>query len=191
MELLQKKTGLGNDFLGWMDLPVSYDLQTLSRFHDLSNEFRNKIDFLVVIGIGGSYLGARAIADALSDNFSFVKEKKPTPKILFAGHHLSEEYLYELMEFLNDQSYGIVIISKSGTTTEPALAFRLLKNHLQSKVGPDEAIKRIIAITDAKKGALRQMSELEGYQTFIIPDDVGGRFSVFSPVGLLPLSIIG
>ncbi len=191
LELLQKKTGLGNDFLGWMDLPVSYDHQTLSRFHDLSNEFRNKIDFLVVIGIGGSYLGARAIADALSDNFSFVKEKKPTPKILFAGHHLSEEYLYELMEFLNDQSYGIVVISKSGTTTEPALAFRLLKNHLQSKVGPDEAIKRIIAITDAKKGALRQMSELEGYQTFIIPDNVGGRFSVFSPVGLLPLSIIG
>lgn len=191
LELLQKKTGLGNDFLGWMDLPVSYDHQTLSRFFDLGNEFRNKIDFLVVIGIGGSYLGTRAVADALSDNFSFVKEKKPTPKILFAGHHLSDEYFYELMEFLNDQSYGIVVISKSGTTTEPALAFRILKNHLQSKVGPEEAGKRIIAITDAKKGALRKMSELEGYQTFIIPDDVGGRFSVFSPVGLLPLSIIG
>ena len=185
------KTGPGNDFLGWVDLPVSYDRNSLDEILELSKKFREKIDLLVVIGIGGSYLGTRAVSDALTGNFSYLAKNDKFPQILYAGQNIGEDYLHDLLETLENKSYGIVVVSKSGTTTEPALAFRLLKEHLIKSVGIDKARKRIIAITDSNKGALRKMAEQEGYQAFDIPDDVGGRFSVLTPVGLIPLAISG
>ncbi len=188
---LINKTGEGNDFLGWVNLPAEITENLISDIENTVNSLKNEIMFMVIIGIGGSYLGSKAIIDALSDNFSMVKSKPGQIKVLFAGQNLSEDYLYELREFLSDKSYGLTVISKSGTTTEPAVAFRILKNDIEQKYGKNEARKRIIAITDKEKGALKQLARKEGYKTYIIPDDVGGRFSVLTPVGLFPIALAG
>jgi glucose-6-phosphate isomerase len=190
LKILHNKVGKGNDFLGWLSLPSSTTANELKAIEETANELRAKSEIVVVIGIGGSYLGAKAVVDALNNSFANLI-KSENPKILFAGHNICEEYHSELLELLDKHSYSIVVISKSGTTTEPAIAFRLLKQHLEAKVGKAEAAKRTVAITDAKKGALRQLATQEGYKTFIIPDDIGGRYSVLTPVGLLPIAIAG
>lgn len=191
IKTLYSRTGAGNDFLGWIDLPVSYDESTLNEILILPKNLKDKIDYLVVIGIGGSYLGTRAVSEASIGSFDYLAGKKEFPQIIYAGQNIGEDYLFELQEALENRSFGIVVVSKSGTTTEPALAFRLLKEQLVKSVGPDEARERIIAITDSSKGALRKMVEQEGYNSFVIPDDVGGRFSVLTPVGLVPLAMSG
>ncbi len=188
---LQEKTGKGSDFLGWVDLPSSINKDEIKRIVELTNDFKQKLDYVVVIGIGGSYLGAKAVIEALSDSFSAYREKSKFPKILFAGQNIGEDYHHELLDFLKDKNYGLVVISKSGTTTEPAIAFRVLKANLYKRYTEEEAGKRIIAITDKEKGALRTLADRKGYQTFIIPDDVGGRFSVLTPVGLVPIALAG
>jgi glucose-6-phosphate isomerase len=188
---LEKKSGKGNDFLGWVNLPSSISDVTLKDIEKTCGSIRKKIDAVVVIGIGGSYLGTRAVAEALSPVFFHLKQNRKNPVILYAGHNMGEDYLNELMELLNDLRYAIVVISKSGTTTEPAIAFRILKNHLEKKEGKKAAKDLIIAITDAKKGALRTTATKEGYKTYVIPDDVGGRYSVLTPVGLVPLALAG
>src|SRR5512133_3206408 len=188
---LEQKTGKGNDFLGWVNLPSSISDVNLKDIEKTCGSIRKKIDAVVVIGIGGSYLGTRAVAEALSPVFFHLKQNRKNPVILYAGHNMGEDYLNELMELLNDLRYAIVVISKSGTTTEPAIAFRILKNHLEKKEGKKAAKDLIIAITDAKKGALRTTATQEGYKTYVIPDDVGGRYSVLTPVGLVPLAIAG
>ena len=188
---LFNKTGKGNDFLGWTNLPSSITEAELSDFETTAAKINAKdIDVFVVIGIGGSYLGSKAVVDALADSFAHLKERK-NPYILFAGQNISEDYLYELRELLKTKEYAIAVISKSGTTTEPALAFRLLKQDIEEKYGKAEANERIIAITDASKGALRSLATTEGYKTFVIPDDVGGRYSVLTPVGLLAIAVAG
>jgi glucose-6-phosphate isomerase len=187
---LHDKTGKGNDFLGWVNLPSSISENELKELENVAKTFRDKCEVVVVIGIGGSYLGAKAVIEALSNSFYMLKQGK-NPIILFAGQNIGEDYTAELLDLLNDKKYGIVCISKSGTTTEPALAFRLLKDHLEKKIGKAATKDLIVAITDAKKGALRTLATQEGYKTFIIPDDVGGRFSVLTPVGLLPIAIAG
>jgi len=184
-------SGAGNDFLGWLHLPSEISEQQISKIEAAASLLSAKTELLVVIGIGGSYLGARAVNDALSHNFSHLLKGKKAPQMLFAGHNIGEDYMQELLELLNDYSYSLVVISKSGTTTEPAIAFRILKDHLVKKVGKEEASKRIIAVSDVQKGALRQLADEEGYASFVIPDNVGGRFSVFTPVGLIPLAICG
>lgn len=190
-ETLHNGNGAGSDFLGWVSLPSSISKAELDRIQASANQLRSLCQVVVVAGIGGSYLGAKAIIDALNPTFdSFLKQRK-SPIIVYAGHNISEDYLAELMSFLQDKSFGIINISKSGTTTETALSFRLLKTALENKMGKDEARKRIVAITDASKGALRKMSEQEGYETFVIPDNVGGRYSVLTPVGLLPIAVAG
>jgi glucose-6-phosphate isomerase len=189
LEAINKRTGAGNDFLGWVNLPEEINIQT-DRLIKTANLIRKISDTTIVIGIGGSYLGARAVIDALSHSFSALTEKKQH-QIIYAGNNISEDYLAELLEILDHSNYSLVAISKSGTTTEPAIAFRILKDHLEKKYGKPEAAKRIIAITDAKKGALRSLAEINGYETFVIPDDIGGRYSVLSPVGLLPIAIAG
>ncbi len=188
---LHNKTGSGNDFLGWLDLPSTISTSDLERIKKLSNNLRQEIEVLVVIGIGGSYLGAKAVIEALSHTFAYLKKDRHKPLVLYAGQNLSEDYITELLEILEKKTYAVIVISKSGTTTEPAIAFRILKNHLENKVGKTEAVKKIIAITDAKRGALRELAENEGYITFVIPDDVGGRYSVLTPVGILPIAIAG
>lgn len=188
---LCNKTGKGNDFLGWIDLPEKITDEQLNEINTFAGTVRNKIDIIVVIGIGGSYLGAKAVTEALTHNFESHKTSHANPVVFFAGHNLGEEYLYELLEILDDKRYGIVVISKSGTTTEPAVAFRILRRHLESKVGVGRSRELIIAITDEKKGALRKLADDEGYKTYVIPDDVGGRYSVLTPVGLIPLAIAG
>ena len=190
-QTLHRGDGDGNDFLGWLHLPTAITEKQLAEIEEAVSGLREKTELLVVVGIGGSYLGARAVNDALADNFSHLKKQSKAPHMLFAGHNIGEDYMHELVELLDDYSYSIVIISKSGTTTEPALSFRILKDHLINKVGKEEAGKRIIAVTDSSKGALRQMANEEGYRSFVIPDDVGGRYSVFTPVGLIPLAICG
>ncbi len=187
---LQNKDGSGNDFLGWINLPFEVDEALISDIENTAKELQSKADFMVTVGIGGSYLGAKAVIEALSDNFSNFKDRDNI-KMLFAGNNLSEDYLYELVDLLKDKSWAMTIISKSGTTTEPAVAFRILKNELENKYGKNEASKRIIAITDKQKGALKQLADKEGYKTYIIPDDVGGRFSVLTPVGLFPVAVAG
>jgi len=187
---LHRKDGFGNDFLGWVDLPFEVSEEIISDIEETAKKLQNKIDIMVTVGIGGSYLGAKAVIEALSDNFSEYK-KSNFPKMLFAGNNLSEDYLYELTELLRDKSWAITIISKSGTTTEPAVAFRILKADLEKKYGKEEANQRIIAVTDKKKGALKQLADNEGYKTYVIPDDVGGRFSVLTPVGLFPIAVAG
>ncbi|MBR0122527.1 MAG: glucose-6-phosphate isomerase [Bacteroidales bacterium] len=183
---LIRRNGPGNDFLGWMDLPVNPDKELLERIKNDVNEQKKKSDIIVVIGIGGSYLGARAVTEAL--NFS----RKPSfPEIAFAGNNLNALDLSLLMEKLDKKNYSIVVISKSGTTTEPAIAFRILRQHLIRKYGENEAANRIIAITDKSRGTLKNLSDMCGYPTYIIPDDVGGRFSVLTPVGLLPIALAG
>jgi glucose-6-phosphate isomerase len=188
---LEKKTGKGNDFLGWVNLPSSVSDTELKDIEKISALIRKQADAVVVIGIGGSYLGTRAVAETLSHSFLHLKTNRKNPVILYAGQNIGEDYLNELLETLNELRYAIVVISKSGTTTEPALAFRILKNHLEKKVGKQTAKDLIIAITDARKGALRTTATQEGYKTYIIPDDIGGRYSVLTPVGLVPLAIGG
>jgi glucose-6-phosphate isomerase len=188
---LHQKTGKGNDFLGWVNLPSSISEAEIADYEETANLIRSKsIEVLVVVGIGGSYLGTKAVADALTDSFAQLKPLK-NPLIIFAGQNISEDYCAELRELLKSREYAMLVISKSGTTTEPALAFRLLKHDLEEKYGKAEARSRIIAITDASRGALRKLADTEGYKTFVIPDDVGGRFSVLTPVGLAALAVAG
>ena len=183
----------GNEFLGWVTLPSSITEEMLREIEDAATVLRTYCEAVVVIGIGGSYLGARAVIDALSGSFDWLQDTKErkNPVILYAGNNISEDYLHELMSLLEEKQFGIINISKSGTTTEPALAFRLLKDQLENKMGKEEARKRIVAITDASKGALRTLATTEGYKTFVIPDNVGGRYSVLTPVGLLPIAVAG
>jgi glucose-6-phosphate isomerase len=187
---LDDKTGKGNDFLGWVNLPTSIAEKELKEIEAVAATFKKETEVVVVVGIGGSYLGAKCVLEALSHSFSTLK-KQENPLILFAGQNLSEDYLYELFEILENKRYGIISISKSGTTTEPAVAFRLLKNHLEAKVGKAKAKDLIVAVTDAKRGALRTLATQEGYKTFVISDDIGGRYSVLTPVGLLPIAVAG
>ncbi|VAW21302.1 Glucose-6-phosphate isomerase [hydrothermal vent metagenome] len=190
-QALHKKTGKGNDFLGWVNLPSSITENEFAEIEATAARLKaKKLDAMVVVGIGGSYLGAKAVIDALSDSFAQLKGNG-NPIVLFAGQNICEDYLFELMELLKNKEYAITVISKSGTTTEPALAFRLLKQELENKYGKEEAKERIIAITDASKGALRVLAGSEGYKTFVIPDDVGGRYSVLTPVGLVAIAIAG
>ena len=184
---LEDGTCKGSDFLGWLDLPVHITDDELDRISACANKLREQTDVVVIVGIGGSYLGAKAVIEAMSGSFDAYSGTK----VVFAGNNVSEDYLYELQAFLKDKKFGICVISKSGTTTEPAVAFRLLKDQLIEQEGITVARERIVAITDEKKGALRTMSDREGYETFIIPDNVGGRYSVLTPVGLLPVAIAG
>jgi glucose-6-phosphate isomerase len=189
LEAINSGTGPGNDFLGWVKLPEEI-LAQVDRIIKVAKHIRSLSDTTVIIGIGGSYLGARAVIDALSHSFPHFSGIK-SHEIFYAGHNISEDYMSELIEVLDNRNYSIVVISKSGTTTEPAIAFRLLKDHIEKKYGKSVAADRIIAITDANKGALRSLSEINGYETFVIPDNIGGRYSVLSPVGLLPIAIAG
>ena len=183
-------TGLGNDFLGWVKLPTETSDELLDDINATAARLCELCDVVVAIGIGGSYLGAKAVIEALSNSFaSYIPSN--TPKVLFAGQNIGEDYLYELKEYLRDKKFGIIVISKSGTTTEPAIAFRVLREQLEAQMGREEANKRIVAVTDESKGALRKLADTEGYRTFVIPDNVGGRFSVLTPVGLLPLAVAG
>ncbi len=185
------KTGAGNDFLGWASLPDDISEDLIKSIKEDAEKIKAKAKVFVVIGIGGSYLGARAVIEALSHNFNHLLQEREFPYIVYAGQNIGEEYLSDLIEVLDKTDYALTVISKSGTTTEPAIAFRALKNHLENKYGKKEAQERIIAITDASKGALRQLSTEENYKTYIVPDDVGGRYSVLTPVGLLPIAVAG
>ena len=192
METLEKGTGLGNDFLGWLHLPSSITKEHLDDLKATAQVLRENCEVVVVAGIGGSYLGARAVIEAMSNSFLWLQEKKAgQPTIIFAGHNIGEDYLYELTSFLKDKKFGVINISKSGTTTETALAFRLLKKQCEDQRGKEMARKVIVAVTDAKKGAARVTADKEGYKSFIIPDNVGGRFSVLTAVGLLPIAVAG
>jgi len=190
MEMLHKGTGKGSDFLGWLNLPSSITDGFMDEIMAVADDLRSRCEVVVVAGIGGSYLGARSVIDALSNSFSWLQASK-NPVIVYAGNNIGEDYLAELTAYLKGKQFGIINISKSGTTTETALAFRILKTQLEEQVGKAEAQKRIVAITDASKGALRALATQEGYRTFVIPDNVGGRFSVLTPVGLLPIAIAG
>lgn len=193
MEKIHKGTGEGSDFLGWVNLPEETSSALLADIEATAKQLRETCDYVVSIGIGGSYLGAKAVIEALSDSFATLRgmEDDRRCRVLFAGQNIGEDYLHELQDFLADKKFGIIVISKSGTTTEPAIAFRLLKEQLESKLGKAEASKRIVAITDEKRGALCQLATEEGYKTFVIADNVGGRFSVLTPVGLLPIAVAG
>ena len=190
---LLEKTGEGNDFLGWIDLPVDYDKEEFDRIKKAAAKIQNDSDVLVVIGIGGSYLGARAAIEALRHSFynSVTKEVRKTPEIYYCGNNISSTYLANLMDAIADKDFSVNVISKSGTTTEPAIAFRIFKKKLEAKYGKEEAAKRIYATTDKAKGALKTLATEEGYETFVVPDDVGGRFSVLTAVGLLPIAVSG
>lgn len=190
-EILHKGTGKGNDFLGWLNLPSSISEDQLKDIENTANMLRSKCDVVVVVGIGGSYLGARAVIESLSSSFDWLQHNRKNPVVLYAGNNIGEDYLSELMSYLAEKSFGIINISKSGTTTEPALAFRILKGELENAVGKEEAKNRIIAITDAARGALHTLAKKEGYKMYVIPDNVGGRFSVLTPVGLLPIAVAG
>ena len=192
-ELLVSKTGAGNDFLGWIDLPVNYDKDEFKRIKEAAAKIQNDSEVLLVIGIGGSYLGARAAIEFLRDSFYNVVDKsiRKTPEIYFVGNSISSTYIKHLMDVVGDRDFSINMISKSGTTTEPAIAFRVFKEILEKKYGKEEAAKRIYATTDKAKGALKNVADEEGYETFVVPDDVGGRFSVLTAVGLLPIAVSG
>lgn len=190
VEKLENGTGEGSDFLGWMHLPSSIQPAQLDEIEAVAAHLRHNCDYVVAIGIGGSYLGAKAVIEALSSSFAAYSHDGGT-QVLFAGNNIGEDYMHDLMALLKGRRFGIVVISKSGTTTEPAIAFRLLKDMLESQVGRAEAAKLIVAITDSSRGALRHLAEKEGYKTFVIPDNVGGRYSVLTPVGLLPVAIAG
>ena len=190
-EALENGTCEGNDFLGWLHLPSSITPEFLNEIQAVANTLREKCEVVVVAGIGGSYLGARAVIEGLSNSFAWLVNDKKNPTILFAGNNIGEDYLYELTTFLKDKKFGVINISKSGTTTETALAFRLLKKQCEDQRGKEEAKDVIVAVTDAKKGAARTCADKEGYKSFIIPDNVGGRFSVLTPVGLLPIAVAG
>ena len=191
METLEKGTGLGNDFLGWLHLPSSITKEHLADLKATAQVLRDNCEVVIVAGIGGSYLGARAVIEALSNSFQWLQKKQNAPIMIYAGHNIGEDYLSELTEYLQDKKFGVINISKSGTTTETALAFRLLKKQCEDQRGKEMAKKVIVAVTDAKKGAARVTADKEGYKTFIIPDNVGGRFSVLTPVGLLPIATAG
>ena len=190
-EALENGTCEGNDFLGWLHLPSSITPEFLDEIQAVANTLREKCEVVVVAGIGGSYLGARAVIEGLSNSFAWLVNDKKNPTILFAGNNIGEDYLFELTSFLKDKKFGVINISKSGTTTETALAFRLLKKQCEDQRGKDEAKDVIVAVTDAQKGAARTCADKEGYKSFIIPDNVGGRFSVLTPVGLLPIAVAG
>lgn len=190
---LHEKTGAGNDFLGWIDLPVNYDKEEFSRIQKAAEKIKSDSDVLLVIGIGGSYLGARAAVEMLQHSFYNVlpKEKRTTPQIIFVGNNISSTYMKDLMDLLEGKDFSINVISKSGTTTEPAIAFRIFRKLLENKYGAEEARRRIYATTDKARGALKTLASEESYESFIIPDDVGGRYSVLTPVGLLPIAVSG
>ena len=190
-EALENGTCEGNDFLGWLHLPSSITSEFLDEIQAVANTLREKCEVVVVAGIGGSYLGARAVIEGLGNSFAWLVNDKKNPTILFAGNNIGEDYLFELTSFLKDKKFGVINISKSGTTTETALAFRLLKKQCEDQRGKEEAKDVIVAVTDAKKGAARTCADKEGYKSFIIPDNVGGRFSVLTPVGLLPIAVAG
>lgn len=190
-EALENGTCEGNDFLGWLHLPSSITPEFLNEIQAVANTLREKCEVVVVAGIGGSYLGARAVIEGLGNSFAWLENDKKNPTILFAGNNIGEDYLFELTSFLKDKKFGVINISKSGTTTETALAFRLLKKQCEDQRGKEEAKDVIVAVTDAKKGAARTCADKEGYKSFIIPDNVGGRFSVLTPVGLLPIAVAG
>ena len=187
---IYEKRGAGNDFLGWTTLPSEMTKDFIQDIKTQAELLRKKSEVFVVVGIGGSYLGARAVIEALSHQFASLIKTNDT-HIVYAGHNMSEEYMVELLELLNQKDYSMAVISKSGTTTEPAVAFRILKNHLENKYGKEEARTRIVAITDKAKGALKTLANEEGYKTYIVPDNVGGRYSVLTPVGLLPIAVAG
>ena len=189
VKTLIEGTGAGNDFLGWVRLPQETPASLLDSINATASRLRDLCDVVVAVGIGGSYLGAKAVIEALSNTFAAYEPAKT--RVLFAGQNIGEDYMAELQEYLRNRKFGIIVISKSGTTTEPAIAFRLLKEQLEAQVGREEACKRIVAITDEKRGALRTLATAEVYETYIIPDNVGGRFSVLTPVGLLPIAVAG
>lgn len=190
---LEEKNGAGNDFLGWMNLPTDYDKEEFDRIQKAAERIRQKADVLVVIGIGGSYLGAKAVIDALNNYFYNMesKENRKAPQIVYAGNNISGTYLKQLLDFLKGKEVCLNVISKSGTTTEPAIAFRVLKSWMEEKYGKEEAASRIFATTDKARGALRSLADKEGYETFVIADDIGGRYSVLTAVGLLPIAVSG
>ena len=190
-EALEAGTCPGNDFLGWLHLPSSITPAFLDEVQAVANTLREKCEVVVVAGIGGSYLGARAVIEALGNSFAWLINDKKNPTIMFAGNNIGEDYLFELTEYLKDKKFGVINISKSGTTTETALTFRLLKKQCEAQMGKEVAKDMIVAVTDAKKGAARTCADKEGYKSFIIPDNVGGRFSVLTPVGLLPIACAG
>lgn len=192
-EDLHNGTGAGNDFLGWVDLPVNYDKDEFARIKKAGEKIKSDSDVLIVIGIGGSYLGARAAIEMLTNNFHNVlgNDKRKVPQIFFAGNNISSTYMAELLQVIEGKDVSLNVISKSGTTTEPAIAFRILKSYLEKKYGLEEARKRIYATTDKAKGALKTLADAEGYETFVVPDDVGGRFTVLTAVGLLPIAAAG
>jgi len=184
-EMLHNKTGIGAEFTGWVDLPVSYDKEEFERIKIAAEKIRRQADILVVIGIGGSYLGARAVIDMFRDPF----RKTTKTEVIFLGQNISSEYMSSLLHYIIDKDVAVNVISKSGTTTEPAIAFRIIKDFMERKYGKEYAKDRIYVTTDKNKGALKSMADAEGYETFVIPDDVGGRFSVLTPVGLLPIAV--
>ena len=190
LSLLYSKQGAGNDFLGWVTLPTSITASEIARIEEVAEALRSRAEVIVCIGIGGSYLGAKAVAEAMSDSFAFL-HGNTGPKVVFAGQNLSEDYTYELLDAVREKSLAAIVISKSGTTTEPAVAFRIIKAEIEKRYGKEGAAERIVAITDRARGALKTLATNEGYPTFVIPDDVGGRFSVLTPVGLLPLAAAG
>ena len=191
--LLLSRKGAGNDFLGWLDLPVDYDKDEFARIKKAAEKIRNDSEVLLVVGIGGSYLGARAAIEFLRHNFfnSVSRDKRNAPEIYFLGNNISSTYVHDLIEVIGDRDFSINMISKSGTTTEPGISFRIFKELLENKYGKAEAAKRIYATTDAKKGALKSLADAEGYEEFVVPDNVGGRFSVLTAVGLLPIAVSG
>jgi glucose-6-phosphate isomerase len=188
---LHNASGKGSDFLGWLNLPTSIDEAHLADVENTANILRDNCEVVVVIGIGGSYLGSKAVIDALSNSFDWLLTERKSPVVVYAGQNIGEDYLFELQELLKTKKFGIISISKSGTTTEPALAFRLLKTQLEEQQGKAEAQKLIVAITDKARGALRTLAVQEGYKTYVIEDNIGGRYSVLSPVGLLPIAVAG
>ncbi len=190
-ELLESKQGLGNDFLGWVNLPSSIDAEQIAQINAQAAKLQSKAEVIICIGIGGSYLGAKAVIESMNNSFDLLKKKRENPIILFAGQNISEDYTCELLEATKEYSIAAIVISKSGTTTEPAIAFRIIKAEIEARYGKEEAAERIVAVTDASRGALKTLATKEGYPTFVIPDDVGGRFSVLTPVGLIPLAAGG
>ena len=190
-ELLHSGNGAGNDFLGWVNLPSSISAEELKAINECAATLRSKAEVVICIGIGGSYLGAKAVLDAMSNSFELLRAKHENPIVLFAGQNISEDYTAELLDAVRDRSIATIVISKSGTTTEPAIAFRIIKEEIEKRYGKEEAKSRIVAVTDKARGALKTLATQEGYTTFVIPDNVGGRFSVLTPVGLLPLAVGG
>ncbi len=192
-KMLHDKTGAGSDFLGWVNLPEDYDKEEFDRVKKSAEKIRKDSDVLIVIGIGGSYLGAKAAIEMMSHHFynSLPKDKRMNPEIYFLGQNISGDYLNDVLEIIEGKDVSVNVISKSGTTTEPAVAFRVMKDYLEKKYGKEEAAKRIYATTDKERGALKSLATEEGYETFVVPDDVGGRFTVLTPVGLLPIAAAG